>query len=191
MFSVPDLAMCSPPGRECTPRKPSGGHRVEVPWALRAARGIAPSTRGATGPRYLEKLRRLARAQPTVRLIPPVEPDQIIPVSHGYDMGLFLLPPLNYNYLHALPNKFFEFVQARLGVAIGPSPEMAPYVERHALGVVAEDFAPESLARALNRLTEDEVAGFKQNSHRAARELSSAPNRRLLEELVARLLANG
>ena len=152
---------------------------------------IAPSARGAAGPRYLEKLRRLARAQPNVRLIPPVEPDQIVPVSHRYDMGLFLLPPVNYNYLHALPNKFFEFVQARLAVAIGPSPEMAPYVERHALGVVAADFAPGSLARALNGLTADEVATFKQNSHRAAPELSSTPNRRLLEELVARLLADG
>jgi hypothetical protein len=85
-----------------------------------------------------------------------------------YDLGVYLLPPDSFNNEHALPNKFFEFVQASLGVVIGPSPEMAALVRRHKLGAVAEDFSPRSLAKVLNSLDKAAVEEFKRNSHEAA-----------------------
>ena len=44
---------------------------------------------------------------------------------NAHDVGIHILPPVNFNNRWALPNKFFDYVQARLGVIIGPSPEMA------------------------------------------------------------------
>jgi len=66
-----------------------------------------------------------AASSRNIHFLPAVEMNQIVSFSAQYDVGLFLLEPTNFNYLHALPNKFFEFLQARLAVAIGPSPEMA------------------------------------------------------------------
>ena len=58
-------------------------------------------------------------------------------MANDYDVGLYLLPPTNFNQRYALPNKFFEFIQGRLAIAIGPSPEMAKLVERsNADGVI-------------------------------------------------------
>lgn len=123
--------------------------------------------------RYLAKLRALCATRPRVRLLPPVPFADLIPATNAYDIGVFLLPPANFNLRFALPNKFFEFVQARLMVAVGPSPEMARLVREHDLGVVAEDFAPATLAAALARLSAEDIARFKQQSHRAAAVLNS------------------
>lgn len=124
-----------------------------------------------TVPRYLEGLKRRAGGDARIRFLPPVPTDQLVRFSNRYDVGLYLLQPSSFNNRYALPNKLFEFIQSRLMVAIGPSTEMADLVKRYQCGVVAEDFRPASLARALSKLTPDAVEKFKQNSDRAAREL--------------------
>ena len=112
---------------------------------------------------------------------------QICKHINAYDVGLFLLPPNNFNYRHALPNKFFEFIQAGLAVAIGPSPEMATLVERHGCGVVAESFEPQALARALQGLTTEKLMAFKDAAHRAADELSFERDGTLILSEIDRL----
>src|SRR5262249_15869069 len=72
---------------------------------------------------YVRDLERAAAARPRVRIVPPVPMTELPRHLNQYDIGLFLLPPTNFNYQYALPNKFFEFVQGRLAVAVGPSPE--------------------------------------------------------------------
>ena len=123
--------------------------------------------------RYGRSLRRLAHNLPSVTFRDPVAFEQIIPESNAFDIGLYLLPPTGFNTLHALPNKFFEFIHARLAVAIGPSVEMSPYVRRFGCGVVADDFEPASLARLLTPLSADDIARLKSASHRAAAALST------------------
>ena len=105
-----------------------------------------------------------------------------------FDIGVFLLPPVNFNYRNALPNKLFEFVQARLAVAIGPTPEMARLVQKHDLGLVSPDFTPESLAGLLAGLTHERVRELKMNADRAAKELSAETGRRTMLKLVGELL---
>ena len=59
-----------------------------------------------------------------------------------YDVGLCTYAPHSFSARYALPNKFFDSLQARLCIAIGPLPEMKRLVERFDCGVVAEDFTP-------------------------------------------------
>ncbi|UBQ06149.1 hypothetical protein LCC91_03330 [Tepidimonas taiwanensis] len=49
---------------------------------------------------------------------------------------------------------------------------MARLVSGHGLGVVADDFAPATLAKLLYGLTTEDVRQLKENAHRAARQLS-------------------
>jgi hypothetical protein len=139
-------------------------------------------------PAYVQELRELAARQPRVRFVDPVPMTEIVPRTAEYDMGVFLLEPTNFNYAMALPNKFFEFLQARLAIAIGPSPEMARIVTGEGCGVVAPDFRPETLARALNTLTAERIDGFKQQAHRLAARYSAEENERVFMGLVSRLL---
>jgi hypothetical protein len=102
-------------------------------------------------------------------------------------MGVFLLPPINFNYANALPNKFFDFIQAGLAVAIGPSPEMASYLTTFRNGVVSEDFEAADLASVLNKLTESDIEMLKTNSAAAASELCAEKNEVIFRRAISGL----
>lgn len=125
--------------------------------------------------RYIDELAQKVAAVPdcAVRMRAPVPFEQIVPMLQDYDIGFYLCPPSNFNMEHALPNKLFEFIQARLALLIGPSPEMQALVERHGVGLVAGGFDAESAAVALTGMTAAEVLRMKEASHAAARELSA------------------
>lgn len=141
-----------------------------------------------TLPSYIAHLQKLASGNPRIRFIPPVPMREIVPAIASYDIGLFLLEPTNFNYRMALPNKLFEFLQAGLAVAIGPSPEMARIVDGYGLGVVAPDFAPESLASLLRQLDAPRIEALKARAHAAAHELSAEKNRETFRQLVQQVV---
>lgn len=124
-----------------------------------------------------------------VRLHEPVPYSELIRTLAGYDVGVFVLPPINFNYRWALPNKLFDFVQARLGVIVGPSPEMARLVRRHGLGAVSAGFTADDLAREIDALTTERVAEWKAAADRAAPELSSEAQVRVWSDAIGALAA--
>jgi hypothetical protein len=129
------------------------------------------------------------RQSERVRLHAPVPYAELIRTLSEYDVGVFVLPPINFNYRWALPNKLFDFVQARLGIIVGPSPEMARVVERHGLGAVAGGFSADDLAREIEALTPERVAEWKAASDRAAVELSSETQVRVWRDAIDVLAA--
>lgn len=122
---------------------------------------------------YFDELVSLSKKYTNIRILPPVDFDHIVPYLNQYDIGLFLLPPFNFNYLHALPNKLFEFIQARLCIAVGPSPEMAAIVEKYNLGVVSKDFSVSSLEAELRKLDSNSIRKYKEASHLASAQLNA------------------
>lgn len=142
------------------------------------------------GPRgYRKRLERVAAGNPRVRFLDPVPMRELPRFLNRYDMGIYLLKPVSFNTRYALPNKIFEFVQARLAVAVGPSPEMARLVTEHGVGVVARDFTPEALAECIRGCSREEIAAFKQRAHHVAPVLCAEANRGTLLSLVERVLS--
>ena len=142
-------------------------------------------------PRYLDLLKSLASDNQRIRFLPPVGMHDLPRFLNRYDAGFYLLPPNNFNNRHSLPNKFFEFIQARLAIAIGPSPEMARLVRQYGCGVVAEDFSPRTLAALLNSLSHAQIDRFKQQSHAAAADLCFEKNSVILRDTIDSLIGRG
>ena len=136
---------------------------------------------------YVQELQHRAALYPKIRFHAPLPFHDIIPALNRYDIGLFLLEPTGFNGLHALPNKLFEFIQARLMVAVGPSPDMADVVRNHGVGVVANTFEPDNLAGLLNALSAEDISLFKQRSDQAARILCAEQEGKILAQIVQRL----
>lgn len=143
-----------------------------------------PST---SSPSY-RKILDFAKRSSRVHLHKPPAMTEIAASISKYDIGVYLLPPSSFNQYMALPNKLFEFIQARLAVAIWPSPEMARIVNKYECGVVADDFTLEAMAEKLNCLTREEVMRFKENSHKAARLLCAETNQKLFLRVIRGLL---
>ncbi|WDF32397.1 hypothetical protein PTW37_11010 [Arthrobacter agilis] len=140
------------------------------------------------GGRYLAKLKHLAGDSDRITFHPPVAPAALPVTLNAFDIGVYQLPPATTNQRLALPNKFFDFVQARLGLVFGPSEEIARLIREHDLGRVTADFAAGSLTAALRDLTPEQVAEFKTNADRAASILSSEADEAVTRGILRRLL---
>lgn len=136
----------------------------------------------------IERLQNLAKPfLHKIHFIDPVDSDEIVEFISSFDIGVFILPPLNFTFLNALPNKLFEFIQAGLAVAIGPSKEMAQIVNEYSLGVVASEFTPQSLAIEINKISYDMLYNFKLNSRKAANLLNAENNGLAFVTMVEKL----
>ena len=144
---------------------------------------------GGDGGRYLSALQSRAGGHARITFHDPVAPHELPATLNAYDIGVFWIPPFNTNARLTLPNKLFDFVQARLAIAVGPTMEMARVVREHGLGVVAEDFEVESAAASLRALTHEEITGFKDHAHAASRVLSFEAEAAVADRVLDGLLA--
>jgi hypothetical protein len=137
---------------------------------------------------YIDKLKTISANNPNIHFLTPVPMRDIVKYINQFDIGVYILEPNSFNNLYALPNKLFEFIQARLAIAIAPSPEMAKIVKEQDCGVVSEDFSPQSMAKSLMQLDIQKINYYKQRSHEAAYELSAQKNKEILLKLVESVL---
>ena len=137
---------------------------------------------------YLEHIKKLAEKDNRIRFIPPVPSKELIATLNKYDVGIVLIPPVNFNYRNTLPNKFFECIQARIALAIGPIPEMKKITEEYNIGIVSEDFSGRSLADKLTSLSIDKINQFKNNTTKAAHEMNAEKNETQFNSIVHQLI---
>lgn len=134
---------------------------------------------------YMEELKNRATRSPrshSIHFHDAVPTAEISRFINQFDIGVFFHLPETKNAELALPNKFFEFIQGRLAVAIGPSPSMKAIVETNNLGVVSGDFSIRGLAEKLNNLRVEDIITFKENSDKAAKVFNS-------DEQIPRILS--
>jgi hypothetical protein len=140
--------------------------------------------------RYIDRIKKLAdRIAPgRVFFIQSVAPANVITEISKYDLGAFLLKPEKYNNLVALPNKFFEFVSAGLGVCIGPSPAMAQIALEYEFGRVSSSFDPDDFARMLSSLSYDEIDRMKRKALEARHFLNADVEMQKLLDLYQKII---
>ncbi len=139
-------------------------------------------------PGYMDELIRNYGGDERICFHDPVAYAQLIETLNQYDVGVHVLEPISFNHQWALPNKLFDYVQARLGVVIGPSPEMAAVVEKFGLGQVTAGFASDDVRDVFDSLTVGHVDGWKQNADAAAHRLSSASQVSIWRDYVERAM---
>lgn len=140
-------------------------------------------------PGYVERLRGMATELPAGRVTvhDAVPYSDLHRVLNEYDVGIFVCPPTTFNLANALPNKVFDFVQARLALVVSPTPEMRSLVEDNELGAVTPGFEADDLAITLRSLTAESVEAAKASSDRRAHQLAAEQQSDAWADAVARL----
>ena len=140
------------------------------------------------GGKYLRELKSLAEGSPRIVFHDPVKPAELPKTLNQYDVGVFWIPPFNTNARLTLPNKLFDFVQARLAIAVGPTVEMVDVVKKYNLGIVSKGFSVEEIVASLNTLDTESIEKYKQAVDHAATDLcfekDAAVARKLLTDLL-------
>lgn len=145
---------------------------------------LIPSRQGDT---YWRDLQRRIAASSRTTLHPPVAPDELPQTLNPHDLGVFILPPLTPNHRYMLPNKFFDFVQARLGLVFGPSVETDRLIREERLGVVTPGYSAEDVASTIRELSPSRIDDFKRAAHASAERLSSVRDIEVEREILTRL----
>ena len=79
------------------------------------------------------------------------------------DLGLSIEKDVSLNYHVCLPNKFLDYIQARVPVLVSPFPEMKPIVEKYGIGEMIESHDPQYLATKFDSLlSQDKKLSFFQ-----------------------------
>ncbi len=153
------------------------GRRIDVMMRAVAAASIDVSLDlylVGKGSDTYQQLERLAEELgDRVRILPPVTQAELVSTLNAYDVGIHVLAPTCTNNKLALPNKFFDFVQARLAMITGPTEAMVEILRERDLGIVSDGFGQEAVTAAINSLTSEAVTSFKQHADVAAEELGA------------------
>ena len=115
----------------------------------------------ASDPVYLRELEARVSRVTNVRLLPERPREELVEALNSYDIGLFAPPASTQNLRYSLPNKLFEYVQARLMVVVSPLADAASLVEESGLGVVASAATGNALADCIGQIGVDAIAAAK------------------------------
>ena len=140
---------------------------------------------------YIDKLKNHTKCDQRIALRDPVPLSELVSATAGFDVGLAFFPPATSNLASALPNKVFEYVQARLALVTGPTPDIAHLVEAYGCGLVTDDFSAPALAKSLASLDHEALVRLKSASHAAAATLCFEKQAGVLLDAVRHLLQQG
>jgi glycosyltransferase involved in cell wall biosynthesis len=88
-------------------------------------------------------------------------------------IGVSLEEDLGLNYRYALPNKIFDYIQARVPVVVSDLPEMKNLVKKYKIGEALKNRSPKELADTIKKLSEkgERRKELNRNLELAARDL--------------------
>ena len=132
---------------------------------------------------YLNKLKYDAKNLNIV-FLDTVKREEIIPFCNQFDIGVIFLPPTNFNLKYCLANKFFEMIQSRLALAIGPDIEMSKYVRKYKIGMISKDWTANSIAKVIESTKSSKLMYYKNQTNKYAYELSSNSDNLKFKNLI-------
>ena len=110
---------------------------------------------------------------------------QLHEVTRQADLGISLEEDLGLNYRFALPNKLFDYIQARVPVLVSNLPEMRHIVEHYQIGAIAETHQRKELAGLIKvaLFDQEKRQTWKLNLPLAAAELCWQNEEKVLQDI--------
>lgn len=120
-----------------------------------------------------------------------LSPEELLNYTQVADMGFSLEEDMGLNYRFALPNKLFDYVQARIPVLVSDLPVMKQIVEEYKVGkVLIGERNPENLSKAFNELLNTNPDKFNVQLENAAKTLNWENEQKVLLDILEEVTKN-
>lgn len=114
----------------------------------------------------------------------PVE--KILEVTSSADCGISFMEDTCLSHRFALPNKLFEFIQARLAVIVSPTVDQSRLVTNAGVGLVCNSFDTTAITRACEKFMAGTLGDIEANLEQAAQTYSWQNQEKNLLKVYAR-----
>jgi glycosyltransferase involved in cell wall biosynthesis len=101
------------------------------------------------------------------------------------DIGISLEENRGLNYYYSLPNKIFDYIQARVPIVVSDFPEMRRIIDEYQVGICTLENDPEKFAEVLKNILSDELLlnKWKVNLLKAADDLCWEKEEKILKKV--------
>lgn len=103
----------------------------------------------------LQKKVEAQNLQTRVMMLPKQSYEKLFEYTVHASIGLSIDKDTNINYRFSLPNKLFDYIQARVPVLISNLPEVRRIVDEYQIGDVIQSHEPKHIAEKINSMLED------------------------------------
>jgi len=120
-----------------------------------------------------------------VKFVQRQTPEKLAGFTAIADIGLTIDKDTNINYRFSLPNKLFDYIYAGVPVLASPLIEIKNIIEQYDTGMFIENHDPKHIAETIKNMLHDEnrLARFKENTKKAAADLSWENEKKTLIEI--------
>lgn len=116
--------------------------------------------------------------------------DEVKAITPKALVGLSIEEDIGLNYRYALPNKLFDYIQARVPVLVTNLPEMAAVVQEYKIGEVISELNSRNLAKIVSRMIVDDEKrrAWKVNLEKASKELVWETEEKTVKQIFSRYI---
>ena len=113
------------------------------------------------------------KLQDKVQFLGSLIPSKLFLYTSSADLGFSLEQNIGLSYYYSLPNKLFDYIQARIPVLVSNLPEMSAIVKQYNIGEISSSHEPEKLALQFKEMlaNEQKRETWRKNLELAASEL--------------------
>ncbi len=125
-----------------------------------------------------------------VRFTGRLSAEALKPLTRQAMLGISVEEDLGLNYRYALPNKLFDYIQARIPVVVSDLPEMSRLVKKYDIGLIAPSHDLTDLAATFREaLTNDTLRQkWADKTRKAASELNWDNEKEIIRTIYTRFL---
>jgi len=106
-----------------------------------------------------------------VKFLGKISPKKLQQLTPLADLGISLEEDRGLNYRFALPNKLFDYIQAKIPVIVSDLPEMKKVVKKYNIGTILYNRSSENLRQQINEMLDKEKQNWQNSLSKAAKEL--------------------